>query len=61
MRAKLETLMFYLEEWLVVATKDQSIKVLPLAGMEEWRKSSRKKGAVVHLPSSGVLQKEEKM
>lgn len=32
---------------MVMATKDQSIKVLKLSELEEWKKGGKKKGMVV--------------
>lgn len=51
---KIDSLIFYLQDYLVVATKDQTIKLIPYAQLSELKAPHKKTGLVTRLGEPSI-------
>lgn len=51
---KIDSLMFYLEEYLITATKDQTIKVIKYSELSELKKGQKKNGYITKVANEDI-------
>lgn len=51
---KIDSLMFYLEEYLITATKDQTIKVIKYSELSELKKGQKKNGYITKITNEDI-------
>jgi hypothetical protein len=51
---KIDSLMFYLEEYLIAATKDQTIKVIKYTQLSELKKQHKKGASITRLGENTI-------